>query len=322
MFEKKLGQRGIYSGLMSGSGYVYIPNDIQDRKKFISNCYNTCTISFVTIEGQRFDNVPVSTTIFDQLDFPQNVKEVGSLLFWVKHQVQNKPIVVAILTRKGEVLNIQQDQFFVGKKTSKGYVTILGDASKGNLFLKGEGSGSILSILFKNVKLKLKQIFLIESNDISLKVLSTFNLIIKNDLSSDAENILYFDKDKMSYEDSFGNIILIDKDKFSYQNDKAVFTIEKSGKFTLENDKGSFVIDGDTIIGNGGDNGGLAIVSELVKRLNNIENDVNNLKTAFTTWVPTPMDGGLALKVASAAWFGSVLSPTVDVEIEDKKFKH
>ena len=77
MFEKRLGQRGIYSGLMSGIGYVFIPNDIQDRDKFISNCYNTCSISFITTEGQRFDDVPVSKTIFYDFNISLNT-------YWLK----------------------------------------------------------------------------------------------------------------------------------------------------------------------------------------------------------------------------------------------
>ena len=39
--KKRLGQRGIYSGVLSGVGYIFIPNDITDRDLFISSCYNT-----------------------------------------------------------------------------------------------------------------------------------------------------------------------------------------------------------------------------------------------------------------------------------------
>ena len=70
---------------------------------------------------------------------------------------------------------------------------------------------------------------------------------------------------------------------------------------------------------NGGSLDGLVTVNELVTKLNNLENDINNLKTAFSTWVTVPNDGGAALKTATATWYAASLTPTVKADLENDK---
>jgi len=81
------------------------------------------------------------------------------------------------------------------------------------------------------------------------------------------------------------------------------------------------VADG-TVELNGGRNGGMVNVGDVVSRLNAIERDVNSLKTVFAGWVPVPQDGGAALKTAVTSWAGQQLTPTVQSDIEDTKVKH
>jgi hypothetical protein len=72
----------------------------------------------------------------------------------------------------------------------------------------------------------------------------------------------------------------------------------------------------------GNSKGGLAIVASLTQRYNKIEQDLNTLKTIFTSWVVAPSDGGAALKAAAATWAGSSLTQTLDTDIENVKIKH
>jgi hypothetical protein len=67
---------------------------------------------------------------------------------------------------------------------------------------------------------------------------------------------------------------------------------------------------------------GLIKINDLVTKLNNLENDINSLKTAFSTWVVAPSDGGLALKTAAATWYGSSLTATVKADIENTEVTH
>lgn len=77
-----------------------------------------------------------------------------------------------------------------------------------------------------------------------------------------------------------------------------------------------------TVTFNGGDNHGLAKVDDVTKKLNAIENDINNLKTAFAAWTPVVYDGGATLKTATAAWAAQQLVNTQRNELENEKVKH
>ncbi|MDP2723210.1 MAG: hypothetical protein Q8O72_10665 [Bacteroidales bacterium] len=72
----------------------------------------------------------------------------------------------------------------------------------------------------------------------------------------------------------------------------------------------------------GDQHGGLVKVADNVDRLNKIEQDLNNLKTAFKSWVTSPNDGGAALKAITATWFGSSLELTKQSHIENKEVQH
>lgn len=61
---------------------------------------------------------------------------------------------------------------------------------------------------------------------------------------------------------------------------------------------------------------------QLAQRINAIEKDINTLKNVFSAWVTTPNDGGAALKLAAAAWAGSLLTLTQRSDYENGKVKH
>ena len=79
--------------------------------------------------------------------------------------------------------------------------------------------------------------------------------------------------------------------------------------------------EGEVVI-NGGENEGLVKVKELKEKLNAIEEDINNLKSIFTSWLVTPSDGGGALKLAAKDWAGKLLTETTQKDIENDKIKH
>ena len=68
--------------------------------------------------------------------------------------------------------------------------------------------------------------------------------------------------------------------------------------------------------------GGLIKVEDLVSKLNNLENDVNNLKQLITSWVVVPNDGGAALKSVLASWSGQSISITNSGDLENENITH
>lgn len=238
---RKLGQRGILNKLISGTGYVFIPNDITNRDRFISDCYNTCQISIINTEGQRFDRVQVNRSMFYDLDFPETVDDVGSLVFWVKNQKHNQPVVVAVINKRGEVLGFQQGQFSI-RKDGDGSVSITGDSNKGSLFINVEGEDGNIVINAKNTdkdnKVRLNVDGNIEtiSSNFSSQVLEQFLVKIKNDLDSDDETTIKYVRDTgFEYSDQFGNKITITEDGFKYENGDNVFEMDSDGKVSIKN---------------------------------------------------------------------------------------
>lgn len=84
----------------------------------------------------------------------------------------------------------------------------------------------------------------------------------------------------------------------------------------------SLEIDKDAAVFNGGNNDGIVKIGDLIGKLNTIENDLNSLKAAFSSWVVVPADGGAALKTIAASWYGQTITPTLQTELEDTKVKH
>ena len=79
----------------------------------------------------------------------------------------------------------------------------------------------------------------------------------------------------------------------------------------------------DSSIFDGGENGGMVIVQNLIDKINRLENDINKLKQAFAMWVVVPQDGGAALKAITADWYGNQIIPITQVsDLENTKVKH
>lgn len=80
-------------------------------------------------------------------------------------------------------------------------------------------------------------------------------------------------------------------------------------------------IDKTGIVLNGGKLGGLVKVSDLTKKINALENQINQLKNMLKVWVPAPNDGGAALKAAISTWAGQPIVITKSSELENEKVK-
>lgn len=83
---------------------------------------------------------------------------------------------------------------------------------------------------------------------------------------------------------------------------------------------------------NDGANGGVPIASNVVDRLNKVEEDLNTLRTKLISWVVAPNDGGAALRTAltgvlsgpaiPGSWAYGKIEKTILKDIENPKVKH
>ena len=73
---------------------------------------------------------------------------------------------------------------------------------------------------------------------------------------------------------------------------------------------------------NDGSFGGMIQVQPLIDKINSLEKDINDLKTAFSNWVVVASDGGAALKAISSTWAGKQLEITKRNELENTTISH
>lgn len=83
----------------------------------------------------------------------------------------------------------------------------------------------------------------------------------------------------------------------------------------------SVFIDKEGVVLNGGELGGLVKLEELIKKLNTLESQLNQLKNILKEWTPTPNDGGAALKTVTSTWAGQPIATTKRSELENIKVK-
>ncbi len=81
-------------------------------------------------------------------------------------------------------------------------------------------------------------------------------------------------------------------------------------------------VDADGLVINDAENGPVLVSQSLIDDLNAVKQDLNDLKTVFSSWVVATGDGGTALKTAAATWFGSQLEDTALEDVTNEKFKH
>lgn len=95
-------------------------------------------------------------------------------------------------------------------------------------------------------------------------------------------------------------------------------TADENGLSVNVGDNISAAISAENIVFNGGSLGGLVKIEDLTERLNIIEDDINTLKAAFSSWTPVAQDGGAALKTSAATWAGSSLDLTAREDYENE----
>ena len=134
--------------------------------------------------------------------------------------------------------------------------------------------------------------------------------------------VLNSESDKIVVTPKRGSRVLVADLSGGSYSDLAVLSYSEAEKVEVVIEQTTCTIDKDGIVMNGGNNGGLVNIDDLVAHINTIEDDINNLKTALSGWTPAPNDGGAALKTAITTWFGTPIANTQKSDFEDTKITH
>lgn len=205
----------------AGIGHIIIPKDIS-RNKYVNNCFEQGTVSFITDNSEKVDNVKVSKHIWNELEFPTTPTKLGSSVVWVNVPKYNQPLIVGIIPKNDE--NIPHEEFeFQHKRYLEGFglVEIIGNAKEQNLILQVNSSRNDIGELnvkvrnkSKNAKINLEvdgDFNINASKKIELNCRTEFKLNIKGN-KEDNTFIEYSKGEGFRYLDEFGNEIIIDSE--------------------------------------------------------------------------------------------------------------
>lgn len=114
----------------SGVAYVAIPQDL-DRATYINECYRQGLISIKTEDGGFYNRVPVCLWAFNFIEFPDTPQDNGSPVVYITEPMHKQPMVVSIINKNDELIDLVEHQFKLRKKYKKNFVEIVGSAKGG-----------------------------------------------------------------------------------------------------------------------------------------------------------------------------------------------
>lgn len=217
----------------SGIGHIIIPKDY-DRDKYILDCGANGTISILTENNERLDNLNISKNLLNDIEFPLNYQSLGSCVGFINIPIQNQGIVVAILTKKDETNVFREFTFSFKKQSLNSIVSLLGDAKEGTLILdvntlnKNIDGGILIRVNNPENRAKIKlesagNIDLFSKGDINLSSSKSINLSIIDTENEGKTTSLSYSKDfGFKYKDEFNNEFNFSKEYVSLVAEKVI----------------------------------------------------------------------------------------------------
>jgi hypothetical protein len=179
-----------------GTCYVIIPAGV-DRDSYVTNCYRNGRVSVQCEDGSFIPNIPIGLSILKDIDFPTDIKQLGSQLIYNTMPLHNQPIIVDRILKDDESLDLIENQFKLEKYTDSGSVSISGIAKDGNLFINVDGKAGDGGKIYINVGndestggivLNLKGDLQAELQDMVLNILKGLNIKTKEDININSES--------------------------------------------------------------------------------------------------------------------------------------
>lgn len=229
----------------TGIGYIVVPTDDNEREQYINDCYRTNT---VTIQGgygcSYISNVKILNSVLQEIKFPSSSSEKGSMIFWVRENFSNRPIVIGVVPDEYYTNLINVNQRRIVKQTEDGLtVEILQDAGECLINVVAFGNNEYPSkITLKStsgnkdsiIRLETDGSVIVSANKIEATAREAVDLKI---LDSQNEELTTFtaDGDTAEYNDHNNNKITIDEDGLKIESENNV-SVDIDGDLTAECD--------------------------------------------------------------------------------------
>lgn len=239
--------RGADTGIgQSGVGYIVVP-DINTREQYIKDCYRTSTVTISGGYGYGYiSSVKIFPDVLQKIHFPLTSEERGTLVFWVRENFSNRPVVVGILSEEGFTNLLTENQQRIVQKIGENIVEIFLDANTSILNINVVGTSDAPShVTIKSVSGNENSLIALETDGkvkISAKNIETivrnnFKYFLKNGKNEELIS-LSGDDEKTEFKDKHGNEIIINNDNVN---------IRVSNKLNINDGKEPMVL-GNTLV--------------------------------------------------------------------------
>lgn len=284
-------------------GNVVLPSDVE-RNTYVPYALKTNTVCVVTDDGDFIKNAPVVLNFcghndgwFTSMEFPPNDTTLGTQVVLLSIRHHDTPMVIGCLQPRQTVTAINEEyQFSISRKYQEidDNENVINESSA---IIEGKGLKGILNILVNNKdgsggKINITSKNGQESGEICLR---TNNLKIYGNKTVNilSDELVTINVGFVDGSDTVQHKIEIDQGKISLLHNEEHKIDITEDEILLEHSDGKKVQVTDSDVKfNGGNNGGLVVVSDLVSRLNEIENSHNGLVLTFNTHLHTVSTAG------------------------------
>lgn len=215
--KKKLGIYGVESRIGSGGvGYVVVPDET-GRDQYIEECYRTNTITMNGGVGCGYiSRVSVDVSVMQNVEFPTDKENRGSMVVWIQDAITKLPVVVALIRKQSNYYKMAERQYRLSRGTQTQNVDVFIDGNTSTLqinVLGNEEQPSKLDIKLSSTN-KDSEFTLNCDNKMTLVVEKELEIIANNktilrvtEEGEDKTTLMYEKGVGLSYNDEFGNII-------------------------------------------------------------------------------------------------------------------
>jgi hypothetical protein len=223
--KSTVGKSGLDNGLgNAGMGYIVVPSNVE-REDYIKYCYKNHVVCIKTEDFEFIKDVPIDEDVLQKIEFPTGEKSNGSCVGWVKMNKTSHPMIVGIFRLKNTGNDISNENSFqIVRKFQGNFVTIQGDANKGQINIAVQGDSTDrgqLKIAVTNVEdsntacnleLYVQGVMdVIAEKDLNLKAADSFNITITDpEKGKKKTSLSYKLGDGLTLNDEFGNKTKLD----------------------------------------------------------------------------------------------------------------
>lgn len=215
----------------AGFGHIIIPVDL-DREVYIRRVYDSGKCMIVSTFDDPIRNVVIPKHLIQELVFPLNPSDRGSLISWINIPRINQLLITGILIEEDET-NPYKENTHSKTYSYKDYIVSDNISTENNsrtITVKDEQS-EVGKLTFQAIgRDKLSRITINADGTINLSVDDLLSLLIENrlniQLGSEENKITTLSivtDDKFNYTDNFGNILEVNQLGFSIKNNNESF---------------------------------------------------------------------------------------------------